>query len=160
MKKLISVIMLLGILFLAGCNTNKSIQGIDLPFEESEIQQIALVYYTGDPSDARQKIVTGSEDIQYIYNMFSNEIHLETNSRNLSDPSDTLRIRIGLKDGHGFSMQYEGFGVKEGLLSSSDGDFAYFTPTDVAWLWDQLTAEYEASPISLAPSGATESPVK
>lgn len=158
MKKLISIITLLCILLLSGCNSDEPTQGIGLPFEETDIQQISLICHTGDPSNAQQKIVTGMEDIHYIHTLFSTDINIETDSKNLSDPYTTLHIRFCLKDGHGYSMQYEGYGVKEGILSSADGGFSYFTPNDVAWLWDQLTSEYDATPISLAPSGATEVP--
>ncbi len=158
MKKSV-IYLLLFCLLLSGCDKSEPHQGVELPFALEDILQIVLTYHTGDPANAQQKIVTGSEDIQYIHNMVSSEIHLEQHKKEYVNPNSVLHIRFCLKDGHGYSMEYQGFGVKKGLLSSSDGDFTYFTPTDVGWLWEQLTNEYEITSISLAPAGATEQPI-
>ena len=160
MKKLTLIMIISCCLLLSACDNNATQQGIELPFSLEDILEIELTYHTGDPANAQQKIVTGLEDINYIHSLFSSEIHLEQRKKDYTNPSAVLRIRFCLNDGHGYSMEYQSIGVKKGLLSSSDGDFAYSTPTDVIWLWEQLTNEYEVTSVPLAPVGATEQPLE
>ena len=112
-------------------------------------------------SNAQQKWITEAEDIHYIYNLLSAEILISSKSTDFSNQTDTLYITFCHTDGTGYTVKYQAFGVKKGIISSDDWEgFSYFTPSDICWIWGQLAKDYEAQDISIEDDPyATETPI-
>lgn len=161
MKRSLLFLILSLILALAGCTSQKEFNGLSLPFSSDEIEVIELIHHTGDPLNAQQKWITDSEDINYIHKMLSSDILLGSGSVDASAQTDTLYIKFCFYDGTGYTVKFESFGVKNGIITSNDTpEFTYFTKADVCWIWGQLAREYEAQAISIADEPyATEKPV-
>ena len=161
MKKLWFLPVILSILLLSGCSTQKESHGIPLPCSLDRIQTIDLIHHTGDPSNAEQKWITASEDIRYIHNMLSSEILIRDGSVGQSTQTDTLYITLHCTDGTGYTIKFESYGVKKGIISSKDSPaFSHFTPADVCWIWGMLAKDYVGQEISIEDDPyATESPV-
>ncbi len=161
MKK-IAVLLALCLLFtLTGCDSQNTIKGLPLSFSMDDIEVIELIHHTGDPLNAHQKLISDSEDINYIYNMLSSDILVGSGSVDASEQTDTLYITFHCSDGTGYTIKFESYGVKKGIISSKDSpDFTYFTSADVCWIWGQLASEYVAQDIRIVDDPyATEKPV-
>ena len=161
MKKTIFLSILLLLLAFTGCTSQKEFNGLSLPFSSDTIKAIELIHHTGVPSKAQQKWITTSEDINYIHNILSCEILIRNGSVGQSEQTDTLYITLHCTDGTGYTIKFESFGVKKGIISSKDTPaFSYFTPADVCWIWGILAKDYEGHEISIEDDPyTTESPV-
>ena len=161
MKKSALVLMLCLFLIFTGCNSNKEFNGLSLPFSADTIETIGLIHHTGDPSNAEKKVITDSEDINYIHTMLSSDILIKDKSVDGAAQTDTLYITFHFYDGTGYTIRFDSYGVKRGIISSEDTPkFTYFTSADVCWIWGQLAKEYEGKTISIADEPyATEKPV-
>ena len=150
MKRFWLLTVLMGILLLAGCNAQKESRGIPLPYSLDQVETIELIHHTGDPSKAQQKWITDAEDIHYIYNLLSADILVSSKTTDSSDQTDTLYITFHHSDGTGCTIKFDAFGVKQGVISSSDWEpFSYSTRSDICWIWGQLAKDYEAQAISI-----------
>ena len=160
MKKTLFLLILCLALTLAGCNSPDEFNGVSLPFSSDDIETIELIHHTGDPINAQQKWISDSEDINYIYTMLSSEILISNGSVEGSAQTDTLYITFHHIDGTGYTIKFDSFGVKKGLISSTDSPaFSYFTSADVCWIWGQLARDYDAQDISIVDDPyATEKP--
>ena len=154
----LSILLLL--LTFTGCSSQEEFNGLSLPFSFDAIGKIELIHHTGDPSHAEQKWITASEDIGYIHNMLSSEILIRDGSVGGSARTDTLYITLHCTDGTGYTIKFESYGVKKGIISSKDSPaFSHFTPADVCWIWGMLAKDYEGQEISIEDDPyATESP--
>ena len=161
MKKMKFLMLLSLFLIIAGCDSQKEYNGLSLPFSASEVEIIELIHHTGDPSNAEQKWVDNSEDIVYIYNMLSSEILIGSGSVDDSAQTDTLYITFHNYDGTGYTVKFENYGVKKGIIIANNSPgLTYFTPADVCWIWGQLAKKYVGQPISISEDPyATEKPV-
>lgn len=158
MKRSVFLMLLSLVLILTACNSGEPEKGLALPFSIEEVERIDLTYHTGDLSDSNRRRVTGSEDIQAIYNLLSYDIIVNADRAQRKEPESTLYITFCMLDGTGYKITYDSFGVKSGTLSSDD--FTYFTPSDIGWVWDQLTTGYETEHVSICiDPNATEMPV-
>lgn len=158
MKRSVFLMLLSLVLILTACNSGEPEKGLTLPFSLEEVDMIYLTYHTGDPADSSERRVTESEDIQAIYNWFSTEVMVSSDQNQSTDPDSTLYIAFLKQSGTSYTLTYESFGVKSGKLSSDD--FTYFTPSDIGWIWHQLTTGYETEHVSICVDpNATEMPV-
>ena len=160
MKKLIVAMILCLIITISGCNSNEEFNGISLPFSSDDIETVGLIHHTGDPQNAQLKWITKSEDISYILNMLSSEILIKNESVEGAPQTDTLYITFCFFDGTGYTVKFDSYGVKKGIISSDDSpEFSYFTSADVCWIWGQLAKEYESEDIAIIDEEyATERP--
>lgn len=161
MKRLSFLTILIAILLLSGCSVQKESHGIPLPYSLDQIETVELIHHTGDPFCAEQKWITESEDISYIHNMLSAEILIRDGSVDSSTQTDTLYITLHCIDGTGYTIKFESYGVKKGIISSEDTPtFSHFTSADVCWIWGVLAKDYEGQEISIEDDAyATEAPV-
>lgn len=158
MKKF-SIIFILSLIFiLAACDSKEQTKGTDLPLTLDDIQVIDLTYHTGDPSNSKRRRIVDTDDITYIHNLLASDIMIESFRNDLTNPEYTLYIIFHRTDGTGYKIKYQSFGVKKGILSSED--FTYFTYSDIGWIWEQLTKEYETEYVSIVEDpAATEMPI-
>lgn len=161
MKKTVYLLIICLLITFASCDSREEFNGLSLPFSVDDVEIIKLIHHTGDPSNAEQKWVNNTEDITYIHNMLSSEILIKNGSVEGAAQTDTLKITFCLYDGTGYTVRFDSYGVKKGMISSTDGkDFSYFTSADVCWIWAQLAKDYEAQDISIVDDPyATEKPV-
>ena len=161
MKKTIFLLILCLLLSSAGCRKQREFNGLSLTFSADDVEIIRLVHHTGDPSNAEQKWITDPEDIAYIHNMLSSEILIKNGSVEGSAQTDTLHITFCKYDGSGYTIKFDSYGVKQGIIYSKDNpQFSYFTSADVCWIWGQLAKDYEGQSISISDDPyATEKPI-
>ena len=161
MKKAPLIIVLCLLILFTGCNSRKEFNGLSLPFSEDSIESVSLIHHTGDPTNAEQKTINDSDDINYIYTMLSSDILIKNDTINGAAQTDTLYITFHKYDGSGYTIKFESYGVKKGIISSKDTPkFTYFTSADVCWVWGQLAKDYERQSISIADDPyATEKPI-
>ena len=161
MKKTVFLAIICLILAFTGCSSQKEFNGLSLPFSAVDVEIINLIHHTGDPSNAEQKWITDPEDINYIHNMLSSEILIKNGSVDDSAQTDTLHITFCKYDGSGYTVKFDSYGVKKGIIRSEDTPkFSYFTSADVCWIWGQLAKDYVGQPISISDDPyATEKPI-
>ena len=161
MKRTILLFLLCLLLILTGCSSQKEFNGLSLPFSVDDVEIVNLIHHTGDPSNSEQKWIDSSEDIAYIHNMLSSEILIKNGSVEGAAQTDTLKITFCLYDGTGYTVKFDSYGVKKGIICSEDTPkFSYFTSADVCWIWGQLAKDYECQPISIVDDPyATEKPM-
>ena len=97
----------------------------------------------------------------YIHNMLSSDILIKSGSVGSATQTDTLYITFHLYAGNGYTIKFDSYGVKRGIISSQDSPaFTLFTPADICWIWGQLAKDYEVQSVSIADdSYATENPI-
>lgn len=117
---------------------------LQVPFEESEIESLEAYHYDGVPVAAEKKLVTGAEDITYLYETFRDLLLQEKEVEELTGASVTS-FRFHLTDGTAYEIIYVGHGVKSGKIKTSGGS-SYFTSADIGQIWKNLS--YEAEPVS------------
>ena len=161
MRNTIFLSILVLLLTLAGYTSEKESHGLPLPFSADAIETIELIHHSGDPLNAQQKWITDSEDINYIHNMLSSDILIKRGSVDGATQTDTLYITFHLYSGNGYTIKFDSYGVKRGIIASKDSPtFSHFTPADVCWIWGMLAKDYEGEEIRIEDdSYTTESPV-
>lgn len=141
MKKLIVfVLALVFVLSLGGCSQNKTIN-INFPFEIADVTSIEIYRFEGTPRYVEKKVIVSKDDIKTIYDMFE---HLSlTTERVSTDTSggNTISFTFNLADGTKYELKYIGYGIKNGTLKSSTGNFEYFTIADIAGYWFSIDIE-------------------
>ena len=142
MKRLIAlVIAIVCVLGLVGCDQNKT-GSIAFPFEIEDVTSIEMYCFEGTPGNVEKKIVVDEDDIKTVYDMFE-RLSLTT-ERVSTDTSGgcTISFTFNLRDGTNYDLTYIGYGIKNGTLKSSTGNFEYFTLADIFGFW--ITIDIEA----------------
>ena len=133
MKKLIALLLVIFcVLALAGCN-DKTVN-IDLPFEVGNVENVEMYHFDGVPVSAEKKVITEEDTIKALYNMFEG---LSLKHQEIEDTTgaEITSFRFNLVDGASYELIYGCYGVKNGNLKSSTGDFEYFTSADIGSYW-------------------------
>lgn len=139
MKKLIElVVALVCILALAGCN-NKTVN-IDLPFEVANVENVEMYHFVGTPVSAEKKVIVAEGTIKYLYDMFEG-LSLKLKEVEETTGAEITSFRFNLTDGTSYELVYGCYGVKNGKLKSSTGDFEYFTSSDIGSYWYNIDLE-------------------
>lgn len=157
MRKFISVILLFCLLA-CGCSRKDTQEGIALPFGAADIESVDAYYYLENFSDSgRKKTVTDSGNIEYLYTTFRS-LSLREDS---ADPdqygANISAYRFHLSDGRTYLVVYEGYGIKDGILTTEDMD-SYFTTADINGVWTNLTVDAEGCPAGELPVPCREAP--
>ena len=162
MKKMIaSVFALVLVLGLVGCSQNKSASietesasietesasietesaSIEFPFKIEDVTNIEMYCVEGTTGYVEKKVVVEEDDIQAVYDLFG-RISLTT-ERVSTDTSggSTVSFRFNLADGTNYELTYIGYGIKNGTLKSSTGNFEYFTLADIFGFWIHIDIE-------------------
>lgn len=139
MKKLIElVLVLVCVVCLVGCN-NKTVS-IDLPFEVEDIDNIEMYRFEGTPGYVEKKVVIAEEDIKTVCDMFA-RLSFTTQKAKETAGATTTSFRFNLTDGTIYEMVYSCYGVKNGSLKSSTGNFEYFASADIGAAWSNVAPE-------------------
>ena len=141
MKKLIALVLaLVCILGIVGCDQNKT-ESIEFPFAIEDITNIEMYHFDGTLGNAEKKVVVDEDNIQAVYDLFG-RISLTT-ERVSTDTSggSTVSFRFNLADGTNYELTYIGYGIKNGILKSSTGNFEYFTLADIFGFWIHIDIE-------------------
>ena len=64
---------------------------------------------------------------------------------NASTLNGTTSFNFKLYDGSEYDLVYISYGVKNGRLKSSAGNFDYFTSSDIDGLWKNISRELETN---------------
>ena len=141
MKKLIAlVLVLICVLGLVGCSQNKAVS-IEFPFSIEDVTNIEMYCFEGTHGNVEKKIVVDEDDIKTVYDMFERlSLTTERVSTDTSGGS-TIRFTFNLKDGTNYELTYIGYGIKNGILKSSTGNFEYYTLADVFGFWIHIDIE-------------------
>lgn len=139
MKKTIALLSLLvSMLGLAGCN-GKTVH-IDFPFEVGEVETIELYRYAEAPASAEKKVIDAEETIKDLYDMFE-RLTLKLKKVEETEEATITGFRLNLSDGTVYELIYSCYGVKNGNLKSSTGNFEYFTSADIGSYWNDIDLE-------------------
>ena len=141
MKRLIAlVIAIVCVLGLVGCDQNKT-GSIAFPFEIEDVTSIEMYCVEGTTGYVEKKVVVDEDNIQAVYDLFG-RISLTT-ERVSTDTSggSTVSFRFNLADGTNYELTYIGYGIKNGTLKSSTGNFEYFTLADIFGFWIHIDIE-------------------
>ena len=142
MKKIIALVLaLICVLGLVGCSQNKAVS-IEFPFAIEDVTNIEMYCFEGTPGNAEKKVVVDEDDIKAVFDMFE-RLSLTT-ERVSTDTSGgcTISFTFNLVDGTNYELTYIGYGIKNGTLKSSTGNFEYFTLADIFGFW--ITFDLEA----------------
>ena len=142
MNKLITLILvLICALSLAACNDNTI--NIALPFDVDHVESVEIYRYDGNPDFIEKKVVISEDDVKTLHNMFE---HLSLEPPKAEKPKGGMitSFRFNLADGSRYELIYCCYGVKNGTLKSSTGNFEYFTIADIGSFWNII--ELEAIP--------------
>lgn len=146
MKKLMILILsLVCVLGLVGCGKDKTVN-IDFPFEVEDVVNIEMYHYAGAPVSAEKKVIVAEADIKTLYDMFE-RLSLKIKEVEETTGAEVTSFRFNLSDGTNYELIYGGYGVKNGNLKSTTGNFEYFTSADIGWNWRWLNEELEAIPV-------------
>ena len=131
---------LICVLALAGCSQNKAVS-IAFPFAIEDVTSIEMYCIEGTSGNVVKKIVVEEDDIKAVYDLFG-RISLTT-ERVSTDTSGggTVCFRFNLKDGTNYELTYIGYGIKNGILKSSTGNFEYYTLADIFGFWIHIDIE-------------------
>ena len=142
MKKIILLLMTTLCLFsLSSCA--KTIQGLALPFEASDIAALTLYHYDGVPQNAEKKTITDQEDIQALYDVLQTISLQEKDAEPAAGASVTI-FRFTLADDGLYQITYVANAVKNGLLRTSADSASYVTSADLGSYWINMSGETAA----------------
>lgn len=96
-----------------------------------------MFHYSGAPISAEKKVIVAEEDIESLYEMFE-RLSLTTKKVKETTGTDTTSFRFNLVNGTAYELIYGCFGVKNGNLKSSTGNFEYFTKADIGACWNNI----------------------
>ena len=143
MKKLISLILALVCIFaLVGCFPENTVN-IEFPFEIENVARVEM-YHKTPSSEAEMKATESDADIKELYEKFESISFKIKENEEKSEPEITL-FKFILSDGTEYDLTYLGYGVKNGRLKSTAGNFDYFTSADIAGIWQSLSKNIEAT---------------
>ena len=142
MKKMTAfVLALICVLGFVGCGQNKDVR-IEFPFVIEEVANIEMYCFDGTPGNAEKKVAVDEDDIKAVYDMFERlSLTTERVSTDTSGGS-TVSFTFNLVDGRNYELTYIGYGIKNGTLKSSTGNFEHFTIADIFGFW--ITFDLEA----------------
>ena len=139
MKKLIALVLALAcVLGLAGCN-NKTVN-IDLPFEVGDVENVEMYHFVGAPVAVEKKTIVEEENIKYLYDMLKRLSYEDKKVKGNDNPTVTS-FRFNLTDGTSYELIYSCYGVKNGSLKSTTGNFEYFASADIGSAWSNINLE-------------------
>ncbi len=142
MKKIAALFTVFIIIITAtACSTYEE-KHLELPFPADDVENVEMFYYV-NPFSAEKKTVTKAEDINALYNMFTDAVCTDQKS-NESKDAEVYSFRFNLADGTDYELIYAFNGIKKGVLKSSTGGFEYFTSANIGWCWSQLNPQYVA----------------
>ncbi len=137
MKKFTVLIMsVILCLFFASCNEKISIK---FPFESSDVEQIEMFHYF-NPAEAEKKIITNSEDIENIYNVFEG-ISLKDKATEPVAGGSATSFRFYLSDGTSYEIIYSEIAVKSGRIKTTGMEKDYFTSANIGASWKDYNYE-------------------
>ena len=148
MKKMIAMVFALAlVLGLVGCSQNKSASietesaSIEFPFKIEDVTNIEMYCVEGTTGYVEKKVVVEKDDIQAVCDLF--ECISLTTERVSTDTSggSTIHFTFHLADGTNYELTYIGYGIKNGTLKSSTGNFEYFTLADIYGFWILIDLE-------------------
>jgi hypothetical protein len=122
------------------CSQNKT-ASIEFPFKIEDVTNIEMYCVEETTGYVEKKVVVDEDDIQAVYDLFG-RISLTT-ERVSTDTSggSTVSFRFNLADGTNYELTYIGYGIKNGTLKSSTGNFEYFTLADIFGFWIHIDIE-------------------
>ena len=133
MKKIIAAVLaLICVMGLVGCN-NKTVN-IDLPFNVGNVENIEMYHFVGAPVSAEKKVIVEEETMKALYDMFEG-LSLKLKGVEETTGAEITSFRFNLADGTSYELIYGCYGVKNGNLKSSTGNFEYFTSADIGSYW-------------------------
>lgn len=133
MKKMITIVLcLMIVLSMVGCN-GKTVN-INLPFEVDNVENVEMYHFDGVPVSAEKKVITEKETIKALYCLFEG-LSLNHKEAKETAGAETTSFRFNLADGTSYELIYSCYGVKNGNLKSSTGNFEYFTSADIGAYW-------------------------
>ena len=121
-------------------------EGVEFPFELEDVANIEMINFGETPGQVEKKIVVAEDDIKTLYDMFERaSLSSERVSTDTSGGS-TISFTFHLVDGTAYELTYIGYGIKNGILKSSTGNFEYYTLADIGGFWfitdlEAVTAE-------------------
>ena len=121
-------------------------EGVEFPFELEDVANIEMINFGETPGQVEKKIVVAEDDIKTLYDMFERaSLSSERISTDTSGGS-TISFTFHLVDGTAYELTYIGYGIKNGILKSSTGNFEYYTLADIGGFWfitdlEAVTAE-------------------
>ena len=140
MKKIIALVLaLVCVLGLIGCSQNKAVS-IEFPFEIEDVSSIEMYHFAGTPGYVEKKTIDAEDDIKTVYDMFE-RLSFTTKSAKETAGATTTSFRFNLADGTSYELTYIGYGVKNGTLKSSTGNFEYFATADIGAAWSNVDVE-------------------
>ena len=143
MKKLtVFVLVLVCILGLTSCNS-KTVN-IDLPFVVKDVENVEMYHFVGAPVSAEKKVIVEEETIKSLYDMFES-LSLKNKAVEETTGAEITSFRFNLSDGTDYELIYGCYGVKNGSLQSSTGDYEYFTSADIGSYW--YNTDLDAVPV-------------
>ena len=153
MKKLMALILtLVCMLSIVGCDQNKT-ERIAFPFAIEDVTSIEMYHFEGTSGNAEKKVAVDEDDIKAVCDLFNFKvIYLLavlfecislTTERVSTDTSggSTIHFTFHLADGTNYELTYIGYGIKNGTLKSSTGNFEYFTLADIYGFWILIDLE-------------------
>ena len=148
MKKIMSLVLVFVVVFaFAGCGKTMN---IEFPFDTSDVETI-VIYQYNVPAAAEKKILTESDDIEGVMNVFSG-ITLRDKKVEECSGSTVTSFQFNLSDGTSYAIIYVSEAVKSGTLMLSDDDTKWFTSADIGALWDTGDSDAVKADMSELPS--------
>lgn len=142
MKKILVLVMTVLLCFtLIACGEKVS---IDFPFELSHVENVEM-FHCFNPADAEKKVITKSEDIEDIYQIFES-ISLKGKATEPTAGGSVTSFRFNLSDGTFYEIVYSEVDVKSGRIIITDMGQDFFTSDNIAANWE--TYDYEVVAVS------------
>jgi len=102
---------------------------IRFPFAVEQVDCVEVFYYT-ERSDIDKYIIDDKETVNYLYSTFESIALSDKPSGSPNEPNVTV-YRFNLDNSNKFELIYEGYGVKNGVLTLLDNSISYFTSADL-----------------------------
>lgn len=142
MKKIFVLMMTVLLCFsLTACGEKVN---IDFPFELSNVKNVEMFHFVVT-KEAEKKVITESEDIEGIYQLFE-RISLKDKATEPVAGGSVTSFRFNLSDGTSYEVIYSAVAVKSGRIITTDMGKDYFTSADIGGNWDNY--DYEAVAVS------------
>lgn len=117
---------------------------IDFPFELSYVENVEMFHFF-NPAEAEKKVITESEDIEDIYQIFES-ISLKDKATEPTAGGSVTSFRFNLSDGTFYEIVYSEVAVKSGRIITTDMEQDFFTSANIAANWE--TYDYEVMAVS------------
>lgn len=133
MKKVFIFVIALVLNFtLIACSKTASIV---FPFELSSVENVEMFRFVV-PIAVEKKVVTGSKDIENIYQTFKG-ISLKDKATEHVVGGRVTSFRFNLSDGTPYEIVYSAIAVKAGRIIATDMDHDFFTSSDIGANWEK-----------------------